>query len=508
MEFESILYMLIPFITIALYKKFLYLVLLAQLLFLFIYFKRNRNDFNWPTDKELYTRQLLSSKGTFEFITIIRVALFISVYISITAVDFITFSPLLFKSKHEGLSLMDTGEGLFILIASIVSPISIHYKSKTKDLNTFRESLKKSLILFGMGIFRLIVTKSIDYRTPITEYGAMGNFFIVMGTVSFIAESIVHFSSHKISFGIALCYSILYDIVIFKYELGKLLSNNPRNTFLLMNLECLLNIAGLLPLYLFGHTLGYYLIAIDEKQKTQTNIMGKANQNQPEKSRFMRLFSRMPTISSESKSNDDDPNLGYAKIKTLLGIAVGTMLLYIILGSVGFETWRCMANLMYNLFLLSTVCITLLLSLIFTIYFEPYDTTETMRMLNKNPLHTFIYANVITGLINITIQAKLMPMYINAVILFAYSLSFIAFAYVFNGWKDGNLKLTIPEFTYDTIGYQHVELSQLNLSNTLPHQANVDYQTTSSHDGRMNSLREKLDILRTKVGRMSNTDTV
>uniref|UniRef100_T1J7G5 Phosphatidylinositol-glycan biosynthesis class W protein n=1 Tax=Strigamia maritima TaxID=126957 RepID=T1J7G5_STRMM len=102
----------------------------------------------------------------------VRTHLCICVCICILAVDFSIFPRRFAKTEKYGYGLMDTGIGFFMLINGLVAPeTKPKYQFSRGNTKALMKSLVSSVLLFLIGFMRIIFVKTLNYQEHVTEYG-------------------------------------------------------------------------------------------------------------------------------------------------------------------------------------------------------------------------------------------------------------------------------------------------------------------------------------------------
>ncbi|MDB4430367.1 hypothetical protein N9140_00240 [bacterium] len=131
------------------------------------------------------------------YLSIHRASVYILTTIAILAVDFPLFPRRFCKTEVSGYGFMDVGASSFIIIAgwtSALSSSSAHdessqhaTKGSSKTLHAKRSSnnntmraIKKCLPLFTIGFIRLVTNKGLEYQEHVSEYGVHWNFFFTL----------------------------------------------------------------------------------------------------------------------------------------------------------------------------------------------------------------------------------------------------------------------------------------------------------------------------------------
>ncbi|KAF7829215.1 uncharacterized protein G2W53_020379 [Senna tora] len=170
----------------------------------------------------------------------------------ILAVDFRIFPRRFAKTETYGTSLMDLGVGSFVVVNSFVS-------RQARNITSFgwKTAVQSIIPLVILGFVRLVTTAGIDYQVHVSEYGVHWNFFFTLAGVS-ILTSVVNIPPQ--------CSGILGSLVLIGYQfcltrgLNRYLLSNERGTDIIsQNKEGLFSVFGYWGMYLVGVHLGNYL---------------------------------------------------------------------------------------------------------------------------------------------------------------------------------------------------------------------------------------------------------
>lgn len=224
----------------------------ANILFILVFKPRDSFD-------SCYDTTLLP--GRLAFVTNFRSMTNVISVVCILAVDFDCFPRKFVKTETYGYSLMDTGVGLFIMANALVSPearfVATSQTKKKTFFQNFSKTIKGCMPLLILGIARLLAVEIIGYQKHVSEYGVHWNFFLTLASVKLLTS--------LLSKSLTTNYSLLTGLWILgmhEYALGTrgfkewILSDEPRNDFVSANREGLVSIPGYLGLHLLGVALG------------------------------------------------------------------------------------------------------------------------------------------------------------------------------------------------------------------------------------------------------------
>lgn len=328
------------------------------------------------------------------FLTTYRGSMLVITCIAILAVDFRIFPRRFAKVENWGTSLMDVGVGSFVFSGGVVAARPIlkdQQAGKTTPLGTrLYRSIRHSLPLIILGLIRLWSVKGLDYAEHVTEYGVHWNFFFTLGFMPpFLAIFQSAFQILPSYAALAILLGSAYQIALETTNLKAYILTAPRTDLLSQNREGIFSFFGYLAIFLAGQATGIYII---------------------------------PRNLSSSTS-------GYQQRKRLLltlGAWSGVWILLFAFSTsyklgLAIPVSRRLANLPYFLWISAFNCTQITaFCLVETLFFpQGYRSTDatkrseediyrqsTSRILeafNRNGLAIFLVANLLTGLVNLTI---------------------------------------------------------------------------------------------------------
>ncbi|KAK2053533.1 GPI-anchored wall transfer protein 1 [Colletotrichum caudatum] len=346
------------------------------------------------------------------FLTHYRGSLLVITCIAILAVDFRLFPRRFAKVETWGTSLMDMGVGSFVYSAGLVAARPV-LKERAEGRSTpltrrLVHSMRHSLPLLVLGVIRLLSVKGLDYAEHVSEYGVHWNFFFTLG---FLPPFVAIFQSAlKIvpSYAaLAIILSVLYQIALESTHLKAYILTAPRVDLLSKNREGIFSFFGYLAIFLAGQDAGMYVLPRSINPKSDS------------------------TPSTQRKT-------------LLLTMAIWSAVwagLFFLTTSYsygdGLSVSRRLANLPYVLWTAAFNSAQLLAyAVVDTLFFPPshnvtdakaereaYETatSRVLRAYNRNSLFLFLVANVLTGLINMTVPTLHVGPLAAMSILIAYS---------------------------------------------------------------------------------------
>uniref|UniRef100_A0A6P7F052 Phosphatidylinositol-glycan biosynthesis class W protein n=1 Tax=Diabrotica virgifera virgifera TaxID=50390 RepID=A0A6P7F052_DIAVI len=195
------------------------------------------------------------------FITNSRSTINILSVIAILAVDFDIFPSRFTKMDTLGYSLMDTGVGLYVFANGIVSPESRGVK------NPISKSIKGSLPLFLIGSARFVLTKLFHYHVPEGEYGVHWNFFITLAVTKLFTSFLLNVFSIRNIYVNATMLTLAHQILLVCGLQEFVFEDFKRDNFVKANKEGLVSSIGFISLYLYSVHFGYVLDLKNKNQK-------------------------------------------------------------------------------------------------------------------------------------------------------------------------------------------------------------------------------------------------
>lgn len=121
------------------------------------------------------------------FITAYRSSLLYLTFCAILAVDFPFFPRRLAKTEFYGYGLMDLGAASSIVAGGIMSSSST---TKIKP-----PKFRQWLVFIGLGLLRLVTHKNVEYQEHVSEYGLHWNFYFTLAFIS-ISSPMIHRITH------------------------------------------------------------------------------------------------------------------------------------------------------------------------------------------------------------------------------------------------------------------------------------------------------------------------
>ncbi|KAF8545449.1 GWT1-domain-containing protein [Trichophaea hybrida] len=365
------------------------------------------------------------------FITVYRGSMMVITCVAILAVDFHIFPRRFAKVENWGTSLMDLGVGSFVFSSGVVSARTVvkqHLATSGTNSVSFsvrmKTAMRSSLPLLVLGFVRLAMVKGVDYAEHVTEYGVHWNFFFTLGFLPpFVAllQSIPTGKANPTTIYVVLSLLVVggYQIVLKTTELEEyvLIGDRHKYGILGMNKEGASSFAGYLAIFLAGMASGTYVLPRDPAANPKQSKM----------------------------------------LKTMVGMA----LFWIVTFFGATEYWglgigisRRLANLPYFLWINAFNTAQLVgFYLIERLFLgkkqvqaadekEAYTfaVPKVLHAFNRNGLAIFLVANLLTGLVNVSLKTLDTGRAASMGVLTAYMAVITAVALLLD-YKDLNIKL-------------------------------------------------------------------
>lgn len=335
--------------------------------------------------------------------------------LAILAVDFRIFPRRFAKVETWGTSLMDMGVGSFVFSAGVVAarPVLKERADRARGQTRVRRpslgrrlaaSLRHALPLFALGVVRLLSVKGLDYAEHVTEYGVHWNFFFTLGLLPpcvAVAQAVLRVVPAGSPAVLALLLAGLYQVALAATPLLAYVLTAPRVDLLSKNREGLASFVGYLAIFLAGQDTGLYLLPAGGGGSGGDDDGGDGGRRRPSSASLWRWVAanRLPL---------------WALAWTGLHAASTAVAPY----GLGLTESRRLANLPYVLWVLAfnTQQLTLFALVDRLVVGRSPDadaeaddaahdaaTSTVLRAYNRNGLFLFLVANLLTGLVNLTV---------------------------------------------------------------------------------------------------------
>lgn len=353
------------------------------------------------------------------FLTVYRAHMMLVTIISILAVDFSVFPRFLSKCESWGTSWMDMGVGSFVFSLGIISALPF-LKNPRNRFRPLRQQLvsdfRKALPLVALGSIRIIMVKGVEYPEHVSEYGVHWNFFITLSMLPFAATLSRPFSRWIRYSVLGILLSVLHQVLLncTSWQTWAISDTIQRTTLLAQNKEGLTSMVGYLAIFYIGLDLGHYVLPLDPYFA-------------------YRKFSRRR---SKPRTHKLAMILASLAILWWMGYGVSSI--------VGLRTSRRLANLPYVLWVAAfNTSFLLCYVMVYMLILQPVEQQEQQEQqeqrqstptqqrdsvtalilqdLNRHSLTVFLAANLLTGLVNLTLKTMYIRDAVAVVILLAYT---------------------------------------------------------------------------------------
>ncbi|KAI1772082.1 GPI-anchored wall transfer protein 1 [Hypoxylon cercidicola] len=368
----------------------------------------------------------LSVLSTKPFLTTYRGSMLVITCLAILAVDFRIFPRRFAKVETWGTSLMDVGVGSFVFSAGVVAarPV-LKERAEGRTTPLFQRlvySMRHSLPLLVLGVIRLISVKGLDYAEHVTEYGVHWNFFFTLG---FLPPFVALFQSAlKVvpSYAaLAILLGVIYQVVLETTSLKAFILTAPRTDLFSMNREGICSLFGYLAIFLAGQDTGMFVLPRSINPRSGT--------------------------SSGSQRTTLLLTMGFWTAAWSAMYFFATHFSY----GAGLDVSRRLANLPYVLWIAAFNSSQLLAccaieSAFFPSFYNAADakteqeayetaTSRVLRSFNRNGLFIFLIANLLTGLVNMTVPTLDVTPSVTMGILVGYAAVLTTLAVALDTWN-------------------------------------------------------------------------
>ena len=365
------------------------------------------------------------------FLTCYRGSMLIATCLSILAVDFRLFPRRFAKVETWGTSLMDMGVGAFVFSSGIVGARPV-LKEKVSGRrmplhHRLLSSMRHSIPLLVLGVIRFLSVKGLDYAEHVTEYGVHWNFFFTLGFLppfmALFQSALRIIPSYS---ALALMVGLTYQILLETTDLKAYILTAPRTDLLSKNREGIFSFFGYLAIYLSGQDLGMFVMPRVINPRSNASPGMQRNTLIMTMAVWGGIWAALYFIAT-------DYSYGF-----------------------GLTVSRRLANLPYILWVaafnsLQIIAVCIVDSIYFPAFYNATDkrsqdeayntaTSKVLRAYNRNGLALFLLANLLTGLVNMTVRTLDVTPVVTMVVLVTYAGVLTGVAVVLDAY-DISLKL-------------------------------------------------------------------
>ncbi|KAF9355637.1 Glucosaminyl phosphatidylinositol (GlcN-PI) nositol acylation protein [Mortierella sp. AD094] len=375
------------------------------------------------------------------FLSVYRASMMILTCIAILAVDFPIFPRRFGKVEVYGTSLMDLGVGSFVFSSGVVSARGYLKKETMPFSKQMVLALRTSTPLLILGVGRYISTKGVDYQEHVTEYGMHWNFFFTLGFlpifVTFFRSLADYVRFSILGTAVAVGKYFFYQCFLTFGGLEEFIQHAPRVDIISMNKEGIFSFAGYLAIFLVGIDVGLYVLPNDP----YFFMRRKSNKKKAKKGKLAMILVSLEFLLC----------MAFVTSYGILHIPVSRQM-----ANLSYFFWVITFNTGYILcFLLAEIVITKdepsalaiaraqakanisTASGSAKILLPPLSCPPLLEAVNRNGLAVFLIANILTGLVNLSIKTLYTPNTQALAILTAYmvTISAVAWTWQVMGWK-------------------------------------------------------------------------
>ncbi|XP_072503041.1 phosphatidylinositol-glycan biosynthesis class W protein [Notamacropus eugenii] len=201
-------------------------------------------------------------------VTMFRVYINLVTAINILAVDFPLYPRRYAKTELYGTGLMDLGVGAFVFGNAIICPeVRGKFRAKQSRCYYLAKQLFSVWPLVVLGLGRLMSVKSIGYHEHLSEYGVHWNFFFTLAVVKVVASLLLILFPLNKSWIVAVIIAILYQMSLDFAQLRMIILHGidhkgTRIGFLNANREGIISTFGYVAIYMAGVQTGLYVLRV------------------------------------------------------------------------------------------------------------------------------------------------------------------------------------------------------------------------------------------------------
>jgi glucosaminylphosphatidylinositol acyltransferase len=156
--------------------------------------------------------------------TIYRSSLQYLTFIAILAVDFHVFPRRFAKTEASGYGLMDLGAGSFVVAAGLVSPRARRDHQQQHKISFGKKDILRIAPLLIIGFIRLATNKGLEYQEHVSEYGVHWNFFFTLAIVTPLGSML----PGRPNWIVPLWLLVAYQTALSNYAGQEFIENAPR----------------------------------------------------------------------------------------------------------------------------------------------------------------------------------------------------------------------------------------------------------------------------------------
>lgn len=352
--------------------------------------------------------------------------------LSILAVDFRIFPRRFAKTETFGISLMDVGIGGFIISSALTSKFA---RGKVNVPNKFISFSIKNIIVLILGFGRMAAIRLFNYHSKASEYGTSWNFFVTLFLVWTISDIFKSLFPRRILPLVAIIILCIYQFLLSYTNLQYFVFSASRERFFSSNREGILSLLAFVPLYLLVESYSYYVIwesGVGNTSNANISLENIENNSNISSDEQIKNYNRDENIIIFGNSI---PNNIIKICKNLSYTSICLWILWIISSSHIQPTSRRLSNITYVLLILAMSSIILLVTIIADYIGGVNTRIIVLESIANSQLEIFILCNLITGIVNMSINTIYMDKATSLTILSLYGLFITSIAYLFKYWR-------------------------------------------------------------------------
>ena len=236
---------------------------------------------------------------------------------------------------------------------------------------------KLAVLLLGIG--RAIALRVIDYHSHSTEYGTEWNFFVTLYLLWVLADVVHAWCNRWGVFLFGALLPLVYQYVLVNSELTEYILYAPRDSFFSSNREGIFSLFGCLSLFLLCESLSYVVF-------------------------FKTLNSRTAHTDENGKGKHESRQVRMQWFGRMISLTAAFLALWSLADSYQ-QTSRRLFNFGFVILCLFVAALGISLLLAVDLICEPYGCpdVEVLHRLNEHQLSTFFFANILTGIVNMSV---------------------------------------------------------------------------------------------------------
>lgn len=361
--------------------------------------------------------------------------------ISILAVDFKIFPRNFAKTETFGMSLMDIGVGTFMIASALTSRYArgVPSASAAFTLATLQSVSLQHLLVLMLGVGRFVALKVLNYQEHVSEYGVHWNFFVTLFCVWTVSDFVHRTLPRWSVIWVALLCLMSYQAVLLWTPLTDFIFSSTRTDLVSANKEGVCSLMGYIPMFLLSEAIAHNIF-----HSSNSGLEGAVSEGEAKKVRkpstpdvMVGAFDSAVNSKNNELFNSTGNGNGYTTIKwdftMMRKMAVSSITLWLawLAATTVQPTSRRLVNIPYvSLILALTMTILFMLYVSDMLTGGPSIPVLTLQYLSKHSLLVFLAANVLTGVVNMSMQTIYASRTVAYVVLLLYSVAVTCVAWL------------------------------------------------------------------------------